>query len=136
MPSKSKAQHKLMAAVANNPKFAKKVGIPKSVGEDFMKADKKMKKYQEGGEVMPKGMSQEDIDRMMMEGESEYQSRMNSTDRKARQKKMEEKDMEKKMPSKKPKMMMGGGMAKGYKSGGKVRGSGCAKKGVRPCKMM
>lgn len=100
-----------------------------------MKADKKMKKYQEGGEVMPKGMSQEDIDRMMMEGESEYQSRMKSTDRKARQKKMEEKDMEKKMPSKKPKMMMGGGMAKGYKSGGKVRGSGCAKKGVRPCKM-
>lgn len=136
MPSKSKAQHKLMAAVANNPEFAKKTGIPKSVGEKFMKADKKMKKYQEGGEVMPKGMSQEDIDRMMMEGESEYQSRMNSTDRKARQKKMEEKDMEKKMPSKKPKMMMGGGMAKGYKSGGKVRGSGCAKKGVRPCKMM
>jgi len=30
--------------------------------------------------------------------------------------------------------MMGGGMAK-YKSGGKVRGAGCAKKGVRPCKM-
>jgi hypothetical protein len=26
MPSKSKKQHNLMAAVANNPKFAKKVG--------------------------------------------------------------------------------------------------------------
>ena len=50
MPSKSKAQHKLMAAVANNPAFAKKVGIPKSVGEEFMKADKG-KKYAKGGEA-------------------------------------------------------------------------------------
>ena len=32
-----------MAAVANNPAFAKKVGIPKSVGEEFMKADKSKK---------------------------------------------------------------------------------------------
>ena len=30
-----------MAAVANNPKFAKKAGVPKSVGAEFMKADKK-----------------------------------------------------------------------------------------------
>ena len=37
-----------MAAVANNPKFAKKVGIKKSVGEEFMKADKG-KKFKEGG---------------------------------------------------------------------------------------
>jgi hypothetical protein len=43
MPSKSKAQHNLMAAVANNPAFAKKVGISKSVGEEFMKADKTKK---------------------------------------------------------------------------------------------
>jgi hypothetical protein len=43
MPSKSKAQHNLMAAVANNPAFAKKVGISKSVGEEFMKTDKTKK---------------------------------------------------------------------------------------------
>jgi len=43
MPSKSKKQHNLMAAVANNPAFAKKVGISKSVGEEFMKADKTKK---------------------------------------------------------------------------------------------
>ena len=49
MPSKSKAQHKLMAAVANNPKFAKKAGIPQNVGADYMKADKKVKKYNRGG---------------------------------------------------------------------------------------
>jgi hypothetical protein len=28
-----------MAAVAHNPKFAKKVGIPQAVGEDFNAAD-------------------------------------------------------------------------------------------------
>ena len=48
MPSKSKAQHNLMALVANNPKAAKRLGIPKSVGEDYMKADKG-KKFKEGG---------------------------------------------------------------------------------------
>lgn len=86
---------------------------------------KKGKKYQKGGEVMPKDKkpSQSAIDRMMMEGESEYQSRMNSTDRKARQEKMKKMDEEK---AAKPKKM---------KSGGMVRGAGKASKGVRPCKM-
>ena len=37
-----------MAAIANNPKFAKKVGVSKSVGEEFMKADKG-RKFREGG---------------------------------------------------------------------------------------
>ena len=40
MPSVSKKQHNLMAAVANNPAFAKKTGIPQSVGAEFVKADK------------------------------------------------------------------------------------------------
>jgi hypothetical protein len=40
MPSTSKKQHNFMAAVANNPKFAKKAGVPQSVGQDFAKADK------------------------------------------------------------------------------------------------
>ena len=46
MPSVSKAQHRLMQAVAHSPEFAKKVGIPQKVGKDFTKADKKMGKYQ------------------------------------------------------------------------------------------
>lgn len=41
MPSKSKEQAKLMAAVAHNPEFAKKVGIPQKVGKEFNKADTK-----------------------------------------------------------------------------------------------
>ena len=48
MPSVSKKQHNLMAAVANNPAFAKKVGIPQSVGKDYTKADKG-KKFKGGG---------------------------------------------------------------------------------------
>jgi hypothetical protein len=39
-----------MAAVANNPKFAKKVGIPQSVGEDYIKADEG-RKFNRGGEM-------------------------------------------------------------------------------------
>ena len=37
-----------MAAIAHNPAFAKKVGIPQSVGKDFNQADKG-KKFKEGG---------------------------------------------------------------------------------------
>jgi len=40
MPSKSPEQKRLMQAVANNPKFAKKVGVPQKVGMKFEKADK------------------------------------------------------------------------------------------------
>jgi hypothetical protein len=40
MPSKSKAQKKLMDAVAHSEKFSKKVGIPMEVGKDFVAADK------------------------------------------------------------------------------------------------
>jgi hypothetical protein len=48
MPSKSKAQHNLMEAVAHSSKFAKKVGIPQKVGKDFAKADEG-KKFKDGG---------------------------------------------------------------------------------------
>lgn len=40
MPSKSPAQARLMAAVARNAKFAKKVGVPQSVGKEFNHADR------------------------------------------------------------------------------------------------
>ena len=50
MPSKSKAQARLMGAAAHNPAFAKKVGIPVSVAKEFNKADTG-KKFKEGGEM-------------------------------------------------------------------------------------
>ena len=43
MPAKSEKQKKFMDAVAHNPAFAKKVGVPKSVGKDFSSASKGMK---------------------------------------------------------------------------------------------
>ena len=50
MPSTSKKQHNFMAAVANNPSFAKKVGVPQSVGKDFNNADKG-KTFKRGGDM-------------------------------------------------------------------------------------
>jgi len=50
MPSTSKKQHNFMAAVAHSPAFAKKVGVPQSVGKDFNKADKG-RKFKEGGDM-------------------------------------------------------------------------------------
>ncbi len=48
MPSVSGKQHRFMAAVANNSKFAKKAGVPQSVGEEFVQADKG-RKFGSGG---------------------------------------------------------------------------------------
>ena len=43
MPATSKKQKEFMDAVAHNPAFAKKVGVPKAVGKDFSEASKGMK---------------------------------------------------------------------------------------------
>jgi hypothetical protein len=51
MPSVSKKQHNFMEAVAHSPAFAKKAGVPMSVGKDFSKADKG-RKFSKGGDTM------------------------------------------------------------------------------------
>jgi hypothetical protein len=51
MPSSSKKQHNFMEAVAHNPAFAKKAGVPQSVGQDFSNADKG-RKFSKGGDIM------------------------------------------------------------------------------------
>jgi hypothetical protein len=38
MPAKSAKQERFMQAVAHNPKFAKKVGVPVTVGQEFTKS--------------------------------------------------------------------------------------------------
>jgi hypothetical protein len=55
MPSVSKKQHNFMAAVANNPEFAKKAGVPQSVGKDFSEADKG-RKFLKGGDMKKMNM--------------------------------------------------------------------------------
>jgi len=50
-----------MQAVANNPKFAKKVGVPQSVGREFTK--------KEGGEMKEsKGMMKKEVSFMKKKG--------------------------------------------------------------------
>jgi hypothetical protein len=63
MPSVSKKQHNFMAAIAHSPSFAKKAGVPMSVGKEFVSADKG-KKFSKGGE-----MKHEDVkmDKAMMQ---------------------------------------------------------------------
>jgi hypothetical protein len=51
MPSTSKKQHNFMEAIAHSPSFAKKAGVPQSVGSDFAKADKG-RKFAKGGDTM------------------------------------------------------------------------------------
>jgi hypothetical protein len=51
MPSVSKKQHNFMEAIAHSPEFAKKAGVPQSVGKDFASADKG-KKFSFGGKAM------------------------------------------------------------------------------------
>ena len=68
MPSVSKKQHNFMAAVANSPKFAKKVGVPRSVGEEFLTADKG-KKFREGGTMKEsKAMAKREVAFMKKKG--------------------------------------------------------------------
>ena len=57
-----------MAAIAKNPAFAKKVGIPRSVGEEFLTADKG-KKFRKGGEMKEsKAMVKKEISFMKKKG--------------------------------------------------------------------
>ena len=114
MPSKSKAQHNLMAAVANNPAFAKKVGIKKSVGEEFLQADKG-KKFKGGGMMDKKDLAQDK--KMAKKAVGMHESQLHGG---------KKSDLTK---------LKKGGMAKGcgYASGGKVsqlsKANGIAKQG-------
>ena len=56
MPSSSKRQADFMRAVAHSPEFAKKAGVPQSVGKEFSNADKS-RKFKEGGDTMASKMN-------------------------------------------------------------------------------
>ena len=68
MPSKTKAQHNLMAMVANDPAAAKRLGIPQKVGKEFMQADKG-RKFNEGGDMKEsKAMMEKEVGFMKKAG--------------------------------------------------------------------
>lgn len=119
MPSKSKAQHNFMAAVANNPAFAKKAGVPTSVGKEFVSADKN-RKFSEGGDMKES--------KKMVGKELSF---------------MKKKGAPKSMVKHEESEMMGmkhGGKAKGYASGGLAAGhkaaDGIATKGKTKAKQI
>jgi len=81
MPSKTPKQKSFMAAVANNPKFAKKVGVAPKVGKEFEMKDKmkKMPKKAAGGMagghkaadgIAKKGKTKGKMPKMAMGGKS------------------------------------------------------------------
>ena len=134
-----------MALVANDPKAAKRLGIPKSVGEEFMQADKG-KKFKGGG--MAKTCATKSDAKMIAKKEVKgHESSMHKMKKggivekgtgekyasKAVMMKHEKKET--KAEEMKEHKMKKGGMAKGcgYASGGKVsqlsKANGIAKQG-------
>ena len=73
MPSTSKKQHNFMEAVANNPAFAKKAGVPQSVGKDFATADKG-RKFSKGGDMKHEDVKMDKA--MMQKAVSKHESRL------------------------------------------------------------
>ena len=143
MPSSSKKQAKLMAAVAHNPAFAKKVGIPQSVGKEFNKADKG-RKFRKGDD-MAKDMSfaeKVEADNKVAKKDAEEKAKKYRTEEMTENKKkggkvgihrMPDGKMMKDSAHKKPKKMMGGGTMS-YKYGGSV--DGCATRGKTKGRMV
>ena len=150
MPSHSQKQHNLMAMVANNPAAAKRVGIPQSVGKDFMEADKG-RKFNKGGDMKEsKAMMGKEVAFMKKKGAPKAMVKHEMAEMMGMKKggyagggmPMVEKDG-KKVPAfaadgvgkmkhggMAHKKMMGGGMMKGYSAGGYTRAAdGVAKKG-------
>jgi hypothetical protein len=116
MPSASKKQHNFMAAIANSPSFAKKVGVPQSVGKDFNEADKG-RKFGKGGD--------------MKESKAMVAKEMNFMKKKGAPKSMIKHEMAEAGMKK-------GGMAKKMASGGSAskRADGIAQKGKTKGKML
>ena len=140
MPSVSKKQHNFMEAVAHNAKFAKKVGIPRSVGEDFSKADKG-KTFKKGREMKmketmgPKSMSKDvekGSNKLGKFGESKVQKRghtkgMNLGD----SGKKEPIESEKNMKAFEKEGMKKGGKVKKYAKGGTIIGETMGSMGLK-----
>ena len=73
MPSTSKKQHNFMEAVAHSPAFAKKVGVPMSVGKDFASADKG-RKFSKGGDMKHEDVKMDKA--MMQKAVNKHESRL------------------------------------------------------------
>ena len=140
MPSKTKKQAKFMAAVANNPKFAKKAGVPQSVGKDFAKADKG-KTFKEGG--MPsyfestkgkpgKAVKKYNKGGVMAHDKKELRN-LSDEDYRIRNRSGSNTAAERRRIDGERSYLRN--QESSYNKGGKIRGAGIATQGVRACKM-
>jgi len=116
VPSKTKKQANFMAAVANNPKFAKKAGVPQSVGKDFAKADKG-RTFQEGGNVSIKSRLKSERNEM-----EEEERVMNRRPKDAQERKDKRREISRVNREERADMLNMGGKVKGYMRGGKTQG--------------
>jgi len=115
VPSTSKKQARFMAAVAHSPEFAKKVGVPMSVGKDFNQADKG-RKFAKGGEMKEsKAMEMRHVAAMKKAGVPKKIVREEQAEANA---------------------MCGGGKVKKMASGGMTRGDGIAQRGKTKGRMV
>jgi len=114
-----------MAAVANNPAFAKKAGVPRSVGQEFIKADKG-RKFAEGGEMKEsKAMMQKEIGFMKKKGAPKSMIKHEMAEAKGMKKGGMSLAKHASMPASKAHAgLKGGGLAAGHKAA-----DGIAKKG-------
>ena len=123
MPSKTKAQHNLMAMVAHDPAAAKRLGIPQKVGKDFVEADKS-RKFARGGDMKES--------KEMVGKEVAFMKKKVAPKSMIQHEMAEMKGMKKGGATKK---MMGGGMS--YSAGGYTRAAdGIAKKGKTKAKQI
>jgi hypothetical protein len=138
VPSHSAKQHKFMEAVAHNPSFAKKAGVPQSVGKDFSNADKG-KTFKRGGDMKEsKAMVGKEMAFMKKKGAPASMIKHEKAEMTGMKKggmPMVVKDG-KKVPAFAAKKMMGGGMA--YAKGGSAssRADGIAQRGKTKGKML
>lgn len=78
-----------MAAVAHSPAFAKKVGVPQSVGKDFNQADKG-RKFSKGGDMAKSDMKEDmaaDLKQdkaMMQKAVNKHESRLHKGETKTK----------------------------------------------------
>lgn len=113
-----------MKAVANNPDFAKEVGVPQSVGREYEKADKG-KTFSRGKTVTSKRME-------AIEEEVEETERVKKRRPRDAKERMDKKQEMKRIRDEEGQTLRDMGMNKG----GIVRGAGIASRGVRPAKMV
>ena len=164
MPSKSKKQARFMAAVANNPSFAKKAGVSQDVGREFANADegrnfagggvmpsyfnsksgrpgKAVKKYREGNMVSRRSERRDLRDeegRVISEQDDHADELRRIKGDRGRNRDAERQRVggEERDERDEMRRLRDKAVGLGMKKGGKVRGAGIATKGVRPAKMI